>query len=93
MVLDEMQMLDQQVAAPRAIDQQVADFFKRVQIDLAPLWRAGGFAAPLAAGVRSSGDLFFLYRHIASGYEKTFLNQSKQGPSTNRLIDNFYRSG
>ena len=36
-ILDDMQMLDQQVAAPRGVGQQAANLAERLRIDLAAL--------------------------------------------------------
>jgi hypothetical protein len=40
LILDEMQVLDQQIAAARTVQQQVPDFLERLRIDLAALGRA-----------------------------------------------------
>jgi hypothetical protein len=45
MILDQMQMFDQQIAAARSVDQQRLDISERGRIDLAALRRARRFAA------------------------------------------------
>ena len=45
LVLDQMQMLDQQVAPARAVGQQRRDLVERLRIDLAALGRAARLAA------------------------------------------------
>ncbi len=47
MVLDQMQMLDQQVAPARAVGEQRAHFVERLRVDLAAFGRA---RRPAAAG-------------------------------------------
>ena len=49
MVLDQMQMLDQEIAPARPVGEQRAHFIERLRIDLAALGRA---RRPAAAGLR-----------------------------------------
>src|SRR5664279_469797 len=51
-VLNEMQMLDQEIAAARLVGKQSLDFGKRLRINLAALWRAWRFAPACALAVR-----------------------------------------
>src|SRR5437879_756521 len=39
-ILDQVQMLDQQIASPLALAEERTYFFKRARVDLAALWRA-----------------------------------------------------
>ena len=50
LVLDQMQMLDQQVALARAVAKQGCDFAGRLRIDLAALGRAAGSISAAATG-------------------------------------------
>jgi hypothetical protein len=64
MVLDQVQVLDQQVAAAWPVCQQALDFLKGLSIDLAALW--GPSRAPPAASRNVASRGHFLRSHIHS---------------------------
>ena len=49
-VLDQVQMLDQQVAPARPVGQQRAHLVERLRVDLAALWACAGAACGPSAG-------------------------------------------
>ncbi len=61
-VLDQMQMLDQEIAPPRPVAEQELDLVRRGRIDLASL---GGRLGPLAslAGMFERADLLHVMTH------------------------------
>ena len=60
MILDQMQVLDQQVAPARPVGEQPAHLLERLQIDLATL---GGARRPAAAGPVGTGTRWRLHVH------------------------------
>ena len=61
-VLDQMQMLDQQIAPPRPVAEQKLDLVRGGRIDLAALGRRLGPLAPLA-GMFERADLLHIMTH------------------------------
>ncbi len=61
-VLDEMQMLDQEVAAPRPVTEQCGNLFGGLGIDLASLGSSLGPAAPLTRMLERA-DLVHIITH------------------------------
>jgi hypothetical protein len=50
-ILNQVQMLDQQIAPPLALAKERTYFLKRARLDLAALWRARTPASPAAAAL------------------------------------------
>ena len=61
-VLDQMQMLDQQVAPPRPVAQQKRNLFSSLRVDLAALRRRFGAPPPLARMLERA-DLLHVMTH------------------------------
>ena len=61
MVLDQMQMLDQQIAPARPVGEQRAHFVERLRIDLATLGRARRTAAAACAVGPRNGGGFWMF--------------------------------
>ncbi len=62
LVLDQMQVLDQEIAAARTITEQHFDFMRRRRIDLTALWRCLRALTPLT-GVIEFADLVDVVSH------------------------------
>src|SRR5712672_2151570 len=53
-ILNEMQMLDQEVAPPRTLAQQTAHFLERARVDLTPLRSSARAAARAFGGAKGA---------------------------------------
>ena len=91
-VLDQMQMLDQEIAAARAIDQQRLHLRERLRIDLATLGRAARLAPArrraVAAGPRGILDVHCSLRRP----RLEPIQGAKQSRAMHRTIGFFYRN-
>ncbi len=89
-VLDQMQMLDQQIAAALALAKQRADLFERLRIDLAALRRArrpapAGLPPRLGGVMSAGGSVRFISLSKRDGHRGLQSN-----PFPIMLIENFY---
>ena len=65
MVLDEMKMFDQEIAAARPVGEQGLHVGERGRVDLAALWRAPGFAAARAFTLAATMAIAAVLRRLA----------------------------
>ncbi len=82
LVLDQVQMLDQQVAAARTVTEQRLDFLCSYRVNLTPLWRRFR-PFPSLAGMLKGTDFVDVITH-----RKVTRSINRDGPKPDRYINN-----
>src|SRR4029077_1692447 len=92
LILNEVQMLDQEIAPARPFGQERTHFYQRLRIDLTALWRARRATPASPPGAWSFGGQLLSETHLTPS--KLQKNATESGPASpsRKSSDRYFRS-